>query len=225
MTRTMKRITALAAAALLGAAALWAQDGNGGIPREVFYLMPELTQGSVRFVGKAPATGKFNICAIDNTIRYKDRSGTELAVELDDEIAGVTLGDVTFIPVDGAFYRLYPITGDVSVAVRRDVLLMTDSKTASYGMDSQTTAVSTMMGMNEGGKVFNFEDMQAVPYRMSETAFLYRNDAVLTLSKRSFTKCFPAAKADIDAWFAANKKMDGADIAGVLALACEWAAK
>ncbi|NLZ20222.1 MAG: hypothetical protein GXY24_08205 [Bacteroidales bacterium] len=221
----MRRTVCLMASLFWGVLCLLqAQDGKGGISKEVFYLMPDMAQGSVQFVGKAPATGKFNICAIDNTIRYNDKDGTELMVEIEDDMTSVVIGGVTFVPVDKVFYRLYPITGDASVAVKRDVLLLTDSKTSGYGMESQTTAVTNIMGMQDGARYYLFEDNKDVPYRMTESAFLYRGDTVLTLSKRSFQRCFPNAKDAIDAWFSQHKKMDPTKVEEVIALCREWAA-
>ncbi|MBR5075744.1 MAG: hypothetical protein IKX28_01875 [Bacteroidales bacterium] len=220
----MKRLFALAVAALFGsAAALWAQDGDGGLPVDVFYLMPEMAQGSVQFRDKAPAIGKFNICAVDNTIRYNDKDGTELAVEMDDSMTRVVIGGVTFVPYNGGFLRLIPVTDEVSVAVRRNVLLLTDSKTSGYGMESQTTAVSNVMGIQSDSKYYLFDENRNVPYRLSEEAFLYRKDAVLTLTKKNFQRCFPDGKDAIEAWFSAHRKMDGSKVEEVLSLAREWA--
>lgn len=220
----MKRVLCLLVSLLCAAVfVLPAQEGDGGLPKEVFYLMPDMAQGSVHFLGKAPATGKFNICAIDNTIRYIDRDGQELMVEITDDMSSVVIGGVTFVPVDGFFYRLYPITGDVSVAVKRDVLLMTDSKTSGYGMESQTTAVTNISGMVGDTKFYQFDESKDIPYRMTETAFLYRGDTVLTLAKRSFQRCFPNAKDAIDAWFSQHKKMDSSKVEEIIALCREWA--
>lgn len=220
----MRKILSLFAALLCGSAILSAQEGNGGLPKDVFYLLPDMAQGSVGFLGKAPATGKFNICAVDNTIRYKDKDGQELMVEITNDMTSVVIGGVTFVPVDGVFYRLYPITGDVSVAVKREVLLMTDSKTSGYGMESQTTAVSNYSGLQGESRFYQFEDSRDIPYRMTETAFLYRNDSVLTLAKRSFQRCFPGAKDAIDAWFSEHKKMDATKVEEIIALCREWGA-
>lgn len=219
----MRKVLCLLVSLLCGAAfILPAQDGKGGVPADVFYLMPEMATGSVQFRGKAPATGKFNICAVDNTIRYKDPEGTELAVEIDDDMTRVVIGGVTFVPYDGAFLRLYPLAGDVFAAVRRNVLLLTDSKTSGYGMESQTTAVTNIMGMQDGTKYYQFEDSKDIPYRLSQTFFLYKGDSVLTLTKRNFQKCFPDSKDAIDAWFSKNKKMDNSDVEAIMALCREW---
>ena len=131
----MRKVLCLLVSLLCGAAFLLpAQEGNGGLPKDVFYLLPDMASGSVQFRGQPPATGKFNICAVDNTIRYIDKDGTELMVEIDDDMTRVVIGGVTFVPYDGAFLRLYPMSGDVSAAIKRNVLLLTDSKTSGYGI-------------------------------------------------------------------------------------------
>ena len=221
----MRKVLCLFVSLLCGAAFLLpAQDGKGGVPADVFYLMPEMASGSVQFRGQAPATGKFNICAVDNTIRYKDKDGTELAVEIDNDMTRVVIGGVTFVPYDGAFLRLYPLAGDAYAAVRRNVLLLTDSKTSGYGMESQTTAVTNLMGMQDGTKYYQFEESKDIPYRLSETIFLYKGDSVLTLTKKNFQKCFPNAKDAVDAWFSEHKKMDPSNVESIMALCREWAA-
>ena len=222
----MKRILCLFVSLLWGAASLLsAQDEKGGVPEDVFYLMPEMANGSVQFRGQAPATGKFNICAIDNTVRYKDRDGTELAVDITEDMTRVVIGGITFIPHNGMFLRLHPISDDVSVAVQRSVLLMTDSKTSGYGMESQTTAVSNVMGISSDTRYYQFKDSKDIPYRMSETAFLCKGESVMTLNKRNLQKCFPQSKDAIDAWFSQNKKLDASKVETVMELCREWAGK
>ena len=216
----MKRILASLATALLAVASLMAQE-NTGIPYDVFYLMPQAGKGTVYFRDKAPAQGTFNICAVDNTIRYKDKSGQELAVEADANIPRVVIDGVTFLNDNNVFVRLYPVADGISLAVKRDILLMTDSKAAGYGMESQTTAVSTVSGLSQD-KVYTFEESRNVPYRMNQTVSLCRNEQVMGLTRRNLVKCFPAAKAEIEAWFAEHKKLDDKDIDTILALCKSW---
>ena len=218
----MKRMITLAVAALFGAAAaLSAQEGKG-ITKEVFYLMPDMARGSVYFNDRAPATGDLNICAVDNTVRYKDKYGAELAVEIDETLTRVVIDGVIFVPYEGVFLRLYPCGEDVGVAVRRNVLVLSDGKMASYGMESNTTAVTSIVGMSTTGKVFSLEDSLEIPYRMSQVAYVYRDGNIMTLNKRNLQRCFPNAKARIDAWFSENKKLENSDIEKVLSLCREW---
>ena len=219
----MKRIITLLSALPLVLGTLVAQD-NIGIPNDVFYLMPKMTQGTLLFRDKSPIPGQFNICAVDNTIRFMDK-GTELAMEDDESMLEVVFNDVAFLHRDGTYYRLYPVTDEAFVAVKRDVLIMNDTKMASYGMESNTTAIQTIETVSIPGRILNLADMKEVPYRMTETAALYRKGSLLNLNKRNLTKCFPDKKAEIEAWFDANKKIDPTDIPAVLALCKQWGGK
>jgi len=219
----MKRIIAFFAALPLSIGLLSAQD-SVGIPNDVFYLMPNMTQGTLLFRDKSPVNGKFNICAVDNTVRFMDK-GKELAMEDDESMLEVVFHDVAFLHRDGTFYRLYPVSDEAFVAVKRDVLIMNDSKVASYGMESNTTAVQNIDTFNMPGRTLDLSDMKDIPYRMSETAALYRKGSIISLNKRNLTKCFPDRKADIEAWFNANKRINPEDIQTVLALCQEWGGK
>ncbi len=218
----MKKFIVSAAAALFWAAsALFAQDGEG-LTKEVFYLMPDMASGSVYFNDKAPAHGDLNICAVDNTVRFLDKDGQELAVEIDESMTRVVIDGVIFVPFEGVFLRLYPFGEDAGVAVRRNVLVLSDSKVASYGMESQTTAVTSIVGFSSDGKIYSLEEGIKVPYRMTETAYVYRNGTILSLSKRNLQRSFPEAKDKIEAYFSEHKKLDNSDPAKVIALVKEW---
>jgi len=218
----MKRLFLLLAAFSLSAALLSAQE-DIGIPADVFYLMPKMAQGTLLFREKSPVTGQFNICAVDNTVRFKDKKGTELAMDEDESLLEVIIDGIPFLHRDGTFYRLYAVSDEAFVAVKRDVVIMNDAKTASYGMESNTTAVQDIDFIRgPGGRVLDLSDMKEVPYRMTETAALYRKGSLLNLNKRNCTKCFPDKKADIEAWFTSNRKMNPTDIEKIIALCKEW---
>lgn len=219
----MKRIFTLLAALSLTVGLLSAQD-SVGIPNEVFYLMPKMTQGTLLFRDKSPIPGQFNICAVDNTVRFMDK-GTELAMEDDDSMLEIVFNDVAFLHRDGTYYRLYPVTDEAFVAVRRDVLIMNDAKMGSYGMESNTTAIQTIETVSAPGRILNLSDMKEVPYRMTETAALYRKGSIISLNKRNLVRCFPDKKAEIEAWFDANKKIDPTDVPAVLELCKQWGGK
>ena len=146
-------------------------------------------------------------------------------MEEDESMLEVIIDGIPFLHRDGTFYRLYAVSDEAFVAVKREVLIMNDTKMASYGMESNTTAVQTIEAVSIPGRILDLSQMEDVPYRMTETAALYRKGTLLTLSKRNFTKCFPDRKSEIDAWFAANKKINPQDIETVLALCKEWGAK
>lgn len=220
----MKRYLLTLIIALLGAAtALSGQESVQGLPSDVFYLMPKMGRGTVRFSGKPAVNGQFNICAIDNTVRFLDKNGTELAMGEDRSLVEVIIDGVHFLPKDGIFYRMEKINDDIYVAVRRDVTLLTDNATASYGMESNTTAVQSIMSVQNEGHVINFEDAKDIPYRMSETASLCKSGTFLQPNKKNFQKCFPGKKDEIEAWFKENKKPNASDPKQIIELAKSWA--
>ena len=216
----MKRIFSLLLALSLAAPFVRAQ-ANAGIPADVFYLMPEMTQGTLRFKDRN-VSGKFNICAVDQTLRFLNEKGVELALDNDGNLMQVNFGDTMFLHAEGAFYRLYPVSDAAYVAVKRDVTIRTDTKSSSYGMASSTTAVEEVGLVQGDGHLVSFNDARQYPYKMTETAFLYRNGYLVRWNKKNCVKCFPFKKADIEAWFADHKKADDTDIDTVLALCKEW---
>ena len=216
----MKRIIFLFFSFLLAAPYVGAQ-ANAGIPADVFYLMPEMTQGTLLFKDRN-VNGKFNICAVDQTLRFLDEKGVELALDNDGDLQQVNFPDVTFLHAEGAFYRLYPVSDAAYVAVKRDVTVMTDTKSSSYGMTSSTTAVEEIGMVQSDGHLVSFNDARQYPYKMTETAYLYRNGYLVRWNKKNCIKCFPFKKAEIEAWFAEHKKYDETNVQMVLDLCKEW---
>jgi hypothetical protein len=216
----MKRFFTLLLTLVLAASFARAQV-NAGVPADVFYLMPEMTQGTLLFKDRS-VNGKFNICAVDQTLRFLNEKGVELALDNDADLRQVNFPEVTFLHADGAYYRLYPVSDAAYVAVKRDVTVMTDTKNSSYGMASSTTAVEEVGMVQSGTHLVSFNDARQYPYKMTETAYLYGNGRLVRWNKKNCIKCFPLKKAEIEAWFAANKKADPADVQLVIDLCKEW---
>ena len=216
----MKRFFTLLLTLVLAASFARAQV-NAGVPADVFYLMPEMTQGTLLFKDRS-VNGKFNICAVDQTLRFLNEKGVELALDNDADLRQVNFPDVTFLHAEGAYYRLYPVSDAAYVAVKRDVTVMTDTKSSSYGMSSSTTAVEEVGMVQSGTHLVSFNDARQYPYKMTETAYLYGNGRLVRWNKKNCIKCFPLKKAEIEAWFEANKKADPADVQMGIGLCKEW---
>ena len=72
------------------------------------------------------------------------------------------------------------------------------------------------------GHLVSFNDARQYPYKMTETAYLYRNGYLVRWNKKNCIKCFPFKKAEIEAWFAEHKKADATDIRMVLDQCKAW---
>ena len=197
----MKKIVLLLAL-LLASGAAFGQEAQGNIPADVFYLLPEFRQGMVYFSDQGPAQGDLNICAVDQTLRFMDK-GQELASGADN-IYRVIVDDIVFVRVDGAFYRLYPITDDLTLAFRRDVEILRDVKTGAYGTTSRTSSIREVGMLQSDGMMYTLQSSKNYPYNVSESCFLFQAGDVTPITKRSLRKRFPDRKNDLDAWFKAG---------------------
>ena len=177
------------------------------IPDEVFYLMPAFTDGVVYLRGQAPAQGKMNICAVDNTLRFIDDNGVELEAANADNIVKVQLDTVWFIRNRGVFYRMYPVTSNMGVALRRDVRIIRDAKEGAYGGTSQTSSIREYSSLYTESGIYNLNANKKYPHDVKETLYLYKGEGVYPLSKNNLKKLCPDKKADIEAWFKAGNSL------------------
>ena len=168
------------------------------MPADVFYLLPEFRQGMVYFSGQGPGQGELNICAVDQTLRFMDK-GEELSSSADN-ILRVVIDTVVFVHVDGAFYRLYPVSDEVTLAYRRDVEILRDVKTGAYGIQSRTSSIREVGTLQSDGMMYTLQSSKSYPYNVKESCYLYVAGNVTPVNKRTIRKLFPARKDDLDAW-------------------------
>lgn len=209
--------------ALAAPLALRAQEpAPKAIPDEDFYLMPSFCDGMVYLRGQAPAQGKMNICAVDNTLRFIDNNGVELEAANAEQIVRVQLDTVWFIRSRGVFYRMYPASYDMGVALRRDVRIIRDAKEGAYGGSSQTSSIREYGSLYTESGIYNLNTNKKYPYDVKETLYLYKGEGVYPLSKNNLKKLFPDKKADIEAWFKAGNSLPKT-AAEAQALLASWA--
>jgi hypothetical protein len=152
----------------------------------------------VYFSDQGPAQGELNICAVDQTLRFMDKD-KELSSKADN-INRVVIDDIVFVRIDGVFYRLYPITDDLTLAYRRNVEILRDVKTGAYGIQSRTSAIREVGSLQSDGMMYTLQSSKSYPYNVSESCFLYQAGNVTPINKRSLRKRFPARKDELDAW-------------------------
>ena len=192
----MKRFLLLLS--LFAGLSAFGQEARGDMPADVFYLLPEFRQGMVYFSGQGPGQGELNICAVDQTLRFMDK-GEELSSSADN-ILRVVIDTVVFVHVDGAFYRLYPVSDEVTLAYRRDVEILRDVKTGAYGIQSRTSSIREVGSLQSDGMMYTLQSSKSYPYNVKESCYLYVAGNVTPVNKRTIRKLFPARKDDLDVW-------------------------
>lgn len=199
----MRKILSIIMACLVAGGYAGAQESStGDISADVYYLMPDFAQGTVYFKDKAPAQGKLNICAVDHTLRFLDEGGQELAAEDIGNVTRVVIDGVAFIRANGFFYRMYPVSFETGVALRRSVRIVKDGKPSAYGGTNYTSSITEYAAFYspDGGMHLLNQDKK-FPYNVSEMLFLYNGNDVLVFNKKNLRKIFPQKKDEIDRYF------------------------
>ena len=203
----MKRFICLLLMLSLAPLALQGQETSGNrIPDKDFYMMPSFMEGTVYLRGQSPAQGKINICTVDQSLRFLDDKGTELAASDPDAISRVQIDTVWFMRNGGAFYRMYPVNAELGIAVRRDTKIKQGEKKGAFGMTDQTSSIQQYSTLYSDSAAQLLNQNKPVAYTVSETVCLYYRDAVVRFNKASLKKVFPAHKDDIDAYFKAGHR-------------------
>ena len=178
-----------------------------GISAEVYYLMPQFGEGTVYLRGQRPLQGKMNICAVDNTLRFIGPDGKELSATEDGDIVKVRIDSVMFLRDHDIFYRLYPLTSEMGVAMQREVRIFWDAKEGAYGSVSQTSSIQQYGIIHSDGSAHTLSGLKEYPYSVSEIPNIYKEGAVYPITRKNLRKLFPAHKDEIDAWFKASHKL------------------
>ena len=204
----MKPKTIVFALLLLAASAM-AQEKKApnGISAEVYYLMPQFGEGTVYLRGQRPLQGKMNICAVDNTLRFIGPDGEELSATEDGDIVKVRIDSVMFLRDHDIFYRLYPLSSEMGVALQREVRIFWDAKEGAYGSVSQTSSIQQYGIIHSDGSTHTLSGLKEYPYSVSEIPSLYKEGAIYPITRKNLRKLFPAHKDEIDAWFKAGNKL------------------
>ena len=194
-------------AGILPAAAAAQDESQGDLTPEIYYLMPEFGQGMIWFSNQGPAEGKLNICAEDNTLRYLDKDGKEVVAASIDNVVKVQIDKAVFIRSEGAFYRIYPVSDEMAVAVRRDLDIQRDAQRGAYGSYSRTSSIREYSTLYADGVTYQLEKSKKYPFTVSETCFLYTGGKIVSFSKRTLRKYFPQRKDDIDVYLKSGKSL------------------
>ena len=184
-----------------------AQEETQGVTAEIYYLMPDFGQGMIWFSNQGPAEGKLNICAEDNSLRYLDKNGQEVVAASIDNVVKVQIDTAVFIRNEGVFYRIYPVSNEMAVAVRRDLDIQRDAQRGAYGSYSRTSSIREYSTLYADGVTYQLDKSKKYPFTVSETCFLYTGGKIVSFSKRTLRKLFPQRKDDIDVYLKSGKSL------------------
>ena len=204
----MKKIC-LSLILLLGIAPLFAQN-QGVIHHErgddlqqylldsVKFVVPEFQSGIITFQDGSYSRGPVNISTIEQRVYFIGTDGKYQVLTNEDQVSRVSIKGRTFIKSKYGYIDLLKMSGDVALGAVRRVSFFETEKKGAYGMVSQTTSVTTIGTLQQGGQMYTLGVDQTTPFKYSVTPYLYKNSKVYLSNKKNFLKCFPDKKEAIE---------------------------
>jgi hypothetical protein len=174
---------------------------EASLPDSVKYVMPAFGPGNILYKDGGFSRGSFNICTVDNTLRYIDTDESEKVLADPSQVESVSISGVLFLHTQNMYLGVVGDYDDVLLCVDKR-LVFDDRKVGAYGTSSATSSIRTVGASTESGSTFRFSN---VKYEVRETPYLYKKGRVYVPSKKTLTKLFPAKKADIEAYVQENR--------------------
>lgn len=170
----------------------------------VKFVSPEFQAGVITFSDGGYSRGPVNISTIEQCVYFISPEGEYQVLANEDQVSRVSLRGRMFIKSRYGYVEILQTDGDVSLgAVRRTSFFETEKKGA-YGMVSQTTSVTTIGSLQANGTMYTLGVDQTTPFSYKIIPYLYKDGKVYLSNKKSFQKCFPAKKAEIDQYLKEN---------------------
>jgi len=170
-------------------------DFEATLPDSIKYVMPAFGPGNILYKDGGYSRGSFNICTVDNTLRYIDTDESEKVLADPSQVESVSISGVLFLHTQNMYLGVVGDYDDVLLCVDKR-LVFDDRKVGAYGTSSATSSIRTVGASTESGSTFRFSN---VKYEVKETPYLYKKGRVYVPSKKTLIKLFPAKKADIEA--------------------------
>ena len=165
------------------------------LPDSVKYVMPAFGPGNILYKDGGYSRGSFNICTVDNTLRYIDTDQSEKVLADPSQVETVSISGVLFLHTQNMYLGVVTDYDDVLLCVEKR-MVFDDRKVGAYGTKSATSSIRTVGASTDNGSTFRFSN---VSYEVKETPYLYKKGRVYEPSKKTLTKLFPAKKAEIEA--------------------------
>lgn len=152
-----------------------------------FYLFPEFKQGILTFKDGRQAKGVFNICALDNSVRYQE-NGNEMILSAPGDVAEVVIDGTSVVPIGGEFAKVTEDPSGVTYAVVQKLTILNDSHNAAYGGTSNTTAADTYSSYTHNGQIIKLADVEEAPYQVYYKYYVKNGEKFKATSKKKLDK-------------------------------------
>ena len=170
------------------------------MPDSLKYVLPQFENGQVTFSNGEFATGRLNICTLDQRVHFIDTDGTVKALDANDTVDRVRLGNYLFLKYNGQYVGLTDSIDDIYLGVIKNVRVETDKKTGAYGMKSETTNITEYSSIATGGVTYDLSEAILGDYKYTQTPMLIKGKVIYPVTKKRLLKYFPDKAGIIEAY-------------------------
>lgn len=183
----------------------------------VKFVNPEFQAGVVVFVDGSYSRAPLNISTIEQRVYFISPAGETQVLSNEDQVKRVSIMSRSFVKSRYGYVELLKVTSDAGIGAVRRVSFFETEKKGAYGSTSQTTSVTTVGTVFEGGVMYTLGVDQSTPFKYKVIPYLLKNDKVLISNKKNLQKCFPEKKSAIEAYLGQHS-VDFENIEDMLAL-------
>lgn len=176
------------------------------------YILPEFSQGLVRFSDGSFSRGPLNISPLNQAVYCITPDRDTLVVDNTDAIVSVSVNGRVFTRWQDSFIETVKVNGDTGVGVSRSTAMVNNVKKGAYGVTDATSSIGSYSYNNESLSIdFKIlDDPRNYVYRV--WPYLLKNGKFLAVSKKAFQKLFPDKKAYIESvWTERNITLSNLD--------------
>lgn len=182
------------------------EDISKMVSGQMQYLFPEFTNGEVYYLGLPKGNGKLNYNMLLGEMQFIE-NGQVMSLANVKDVVVVNIGNRKFYHYNNQeFTEELLTTGKYQLRVRRKGNVAPHSKKGAYGTESSTSSITSYSSINSNSQQYNLTVAENVLISLNHFYYLVGIDGKYALIKnaKTFTKQFPAYRAQIEAFIKEN---------------------
>ena len=164
------------------------------------FVLPGYQSGIVKFKDGTFARSPLNISTIEQRIYFLNPSNEVQVLTNEDQVVYVFIDRRSFLKSRYGYVEKMETIGDVSLGAVRRVSFLETEKKGAYGAPTQTSSVTTIGSIQEGGVMYTLNVDQTTPFLYKVLPYLCKEDKILLPNKKNLIKCFPDKKEAIESY-------------------------
>jgi hypothetical protein len=164
------------------------------------FVLPGYQSGIVKFKDGTFARSPLNISTIEQRIYFLNPSNEVQVLTNEDQVVYVFIDRRSFLKSRYGYVEKMETIGDVSLGAVRRVSFLETEKKGAYGAPTQTSSVTTIGSIQEGGVMYTLNVDQTTPFLYKVLPYLCKEDKILLPNKKNLIKCFPDKKETIESY-------------------------